>query len=131
MRIKYLKDINGHPHGVVVQEDGNFGWSYCSKWDIFNKRLGKIIAVGRLHKSTKAKVPYDIQRLINWMKDYKPTDRIKKITHESIKIDYDDDYFSKGGEVLDTDIVETINSSDAVKDIQIDETEDIMFGSYD
>lgn len=49
--IKYVRDENRKPIGVVVAVDSNMvGWSKCCKGDKWNKDLGKAIAINRAWK---------------------------------------------------------------------------------
>ena len=83
MLIKYLRDKNRTPIGVVValgrDEIGTLqiGWSRCRQSvcedgtkDSFNKKQGKAIAVTRaLHGSPNNKtIPHDIQKLVEEMR---------------------------------------------------------------
>lgn len=46
--IKYVRDNNRKPIGVVVAIDSNkIGWSMCHKDDRWNKDMGKTIAINR------------------------------------------------------------------------------------
>jgi hypothetical protein len=50
--ISYIRDKNGEPRGVLVAtklgDSGfNIGYSFCSKYDRFSKKLGLRIALGR------------------------------------------------------------------------------------
>jgi len=48
--IKYVRNKNGHPRGVLVAISKNcIGFSLCSKRDKFNKEAGKKIALIRAH----------------------------------------------------------------------------------
>lgn len=49
--VKYVRDENRKPVGVVVAVDSNMvGWSKCHKGDKWNKDLGKAIALNRAWK---------------------------------------------------------------------------------
>jgi len=46
--VKYKRNSRGEPVGVVVAI-GRYalGWSLCNSWDVFNKKLGLSMALGR------------------------------------------------------------------------------------
>ena len=48
MIIKYIRDDTNRPIGVVVSlGDGSLGWSLCNPKDMWNKALGRKIALSR------------------------------------------------------------------------------------
>jgi len=71
MRIRYLRRKNRTPYGVVIEKDGQYAWSFCCQYDIFNKKFGKKLAMSRLTKGGTNKImPRDIAKLITYMKEY-------------------------------------------------------------
>ena len=59
--IRYIREDGEHTGICVVGvTDGvtiGIGWSVCSDYDHFNKKLGRTIAAGRARKSLSRKVP--------------------------------------------------------------------------
>jgi hypothetical protein len=69
--ISYLRDKNGEPKGVLVatkmHEGGyNVGYSFCSKYDRFCKKLGLRIALGRASFVTDIieNMPRDLRKIL-------------------------------------------------------------------
>ncbi len=51
--IRYLRDAQNNPYGVVVATSpDNIGWSMCSDKDRWSRQLAKQIAIGRAQKIT-------------------------------------------------------------------------------
>lgn len=49
---QYYRTKNGNPRGLIIALDkGIYGWSLCSKKDVFNKKVGTSIAMGRAQKA--------------------------------------------------------------------------------
>jgi hypothetical protein len=79
--IKYVRDKNKIPRGVIVavkSADGyNIGYSLCSKYDRFEKRMALEIAIGRaITGNDSEQLPYVISKnlpdfLIRCAKYYK------------------------------------------------------------
>jgi hypothetical protein len=79
--IKYVRDKNKIPRGVLVavkSADGyNIGYSLCSKYDRFEKRMALEIAIGRaITGNDSEQLPYVISKnlpdfLIRCAKYYK------------------------------------------------------------
>ncbi len=50
MRFTHLRDDFGVPFATVAEQDGVCGVSICSNHDQFSKKIGRLIASGRLEK---------------------------------------------------------------------------------
>jgi len=73
IRIKYLRDKKRNPYGVVVMdEQGNIGWSMRWKWDArpFTKSFGKHIAIERLYKGSNEPLPHAVEKMVIYMNEY-------------------------------------------------------------
>lgn len=56
--VKYIREENGQPRGVVVALGRDkVGWSVCNPRDQFDKQLGRKIAVGRALEGSGTPIP--------------------------------------------------------------------------
>ena len=64
--VQYFRDKNRVPRGVIVAvkspEGYNIGYSLCSKYDRFEKRMAIKIAIGRANFGDNSSVPYAISK---------------------------------------------------------------------
>jgi len=60
----------GRSYGVVVATNRDeIGWSLCQKRDYFDKEVGKEIALKRAREKSQEKVPYDIIKHVEEMRN--------------------------------------------------------------
>lgn len=68
MLIKYIRDDNYKPIGVIVAIDAeNVGYAFCNPRDRWNKGLAKEIAIGRALSGSKPPIPN--RQLLSYNKD--------------------------------------------------------------
>jgi hypothetical protein len=64
--VQYVRDKNRIPRGVLVAvkspEGYNIGYSLCSKYDRFEKRMALNIAIGRANFGDNSNMPYAISK---------------------------------------------------------------------
>jgi hypothetical protein len=64
--VQYVRDKNRIPRGVLVAvkspEGYNIGYSLCSKYDRFEKRMALNIAIGRANFVDNSNMPYAISK---------------------------------------------------------------------
>jgi hypothetical protein len=58
--VQYVRDEQRRPVGVLVATSVGVGWSYASRYDTFDRELGRTIALGRVYAGTsgKTQLPY-------------------------------------------------------------------------
>jgi hypothetical protein len=64
--VQYIRDKNRIPTGVLVAvkslEGYNIGYSLCSKYDRFEKKMALRIAVGRANFGDNSTMPYAVAK---------------------------------------------------------------------
>lgn len=60
MIIRYVK-VKDKPIGCVVGLSADrIGWSLCCKKDVFNKKMARMIAMGRANNDRHKEIPHEI-----------------------------------------------------------------------